>query len=504
MARRAQAVVVAVSALFAWATPAQATVTSWGGFGDAEGLFNHPWDLALDGAGHVYVMDSGNFRVQKFTTSGAFLEAWGGEGSGDGEFAFDTHSLAVGPSGDVYVADSQASRIQQFDSDGTFVRDWGTSGAGDAQFSGGDLDVTVDSAGRVVVGDINNRRVQVFAADGAFVRAWGTAGTGDGQFSGVWPMSLATDADDRVYVYAGGRIQAFSIDGQFLRKWGRFGAGPGEFTDIVGLAVAPSGDIYASDGGTGRLFKFRPDGTLIFGAAATCPPGGMCAQWYGLDVGDAIYGADWQTSRIHRFSDADVQAGGVTPPTGGGGPGSGCAQPPAGPIGVSINHGARYTNKPRVRLRLVWPRCSATVLVSNDGGFGAARSLGVAANLKWRLDSSGPERLPKTVYVRFDGTAVNYTDDIILDETAPVVSSARLMSTPAAATAARTYRIRLRAKDRTSGVARVQTAARRGGPSAARRYSTRLRVRATRAPRFVRVRDRAGNWSRWRSLASAG
>jgi hypothetical protein len=39
--------------------------------------------------------------------------------------------------------------------------------------------------------------------------------------------------------------------------------------------------------------------------------------------------------------------------------------------------------------------------VANDGGFAAGLPSPVVKELSWNLDSSGPERLPKTVYLRF-------------------------------------------------------------------------------------------------------
>ena len=59
---------------------------------------------------------------------------------------------------------------------------------------------------------------------------------------------------------------------------------------------------------------------------------------------------------------------------------------------------------------------------------GAATDDRTQPEIDWALDSSGPERLPKTVYVRFQIgplTSDNFTDDIILDERPPVVNSAR-------------------------------------------------------------------------------
>ena len=63
-----------------------------------------------------------------------------------------------------------------------------------------------------------------------------------------------------------------------------------------------------------------------------------------------------------------------------------------------------------------------------------------------------------------------------------------------------TYRVRVRAKDATSGVAKVQFARSKRHPSALAKFERINRYKGTGAPKYVRVRDRAGNFSRWRSI----
>jgi hypothetical protein len=183
--------------------------------------------------------------------------------------------------------------------------------------------------------------------------------------------------------------------------------------------------------------------------------------------------------------------------------------PPPGPLGISINRGAQFTNDANVSLAAVWPVLASTMLVANDGGFGVAGRFPLAAERPWTLDSSGPERLPKTVYVRFDDSSQTFTDDIILDETAPTIASAttaptRPTTAVAAATRRRTYRVRVDARDTTSGVEGLQITSNRRRPGRLREFPRRARVRrtirfTTRSRRiYVRARDAAGNDSRWR------
>ncbi|MBL0748487.1 outer membrane protein assembly factor BamB family protein [Nocardioides baculatus] len=203
--------------------------------------------------------------------------------------------------------------------------------------------------------------------------------------------------------------------------------------------------------------------------------------------------------------------------------------PPLGEIGVSINNGDIATNDPEVRLSVVWPPFASHALVSNDGGFGAqggTTTLPLATSVPWTLRSSGAERLPKTMYVRFRGAGdpnVNYTDDIILDETVPSLQKAALSDIASARrsvetdewnprAAPRSYRIKVVGSDVASGISRVVVATKksvRGARTVTLRGRTRLGirkldktvvVRSIRPPRWVCVLDSAGNPSKWRRL----
>lgn len=190
--------------------------------------------------------------------------------------------------------------------------------------------------------------------------------------------------------------------------------------------------------------------------------------------------------------------------------------PPPGPVGVSINNGDLFTNDPDVRLDVVWPAYAKGANVSNDGGFKNAQTLPVAPEIPWKLTSAGPERLPKIVYLRFDHSTETFTDDIILDQTSPTISSAtvngRASTRRVSSLAARRIALRLRAKDGNSGVARIQVRrGRRGAPfynkrltrlnkPGIRRLSRRFRLPAKTGRLYVRVFDAAGNHSHWKRI----
>lgn len=93
------------------------------GWGSGNGEFNRPLDVTFDAAGNLYVSDSFNQRIQKFSAEGKFLLAWGDAGPNPGQLA--SPSGIEWHAGALYVADRDNSRIQVFDESGKLLSWWG-------------------------------------------------------------------------------------------------------------------------------------------------------------------------------------------------------------------------------------------------------------------------------------------------------------------------------------------------------------------------------------------
>ena len=72
--------------------------------GGSDKQFNYPRGVAADSTGNIYVTDSGNCRIQKFTSAGVFLTKWGSEGNADGQFS-SPDGVAIDSADNVYIAD---------------------------------------------------------------------------------------------------------------------------------------------------------------------------------------------------------------------------------------------------------------------------------------------------------------------------------------------------------------------------------------------------------------
>jgi len=247
-------------------SPSGELLNSWGSFSGTEnetiptGTFNEPWGIDVGPEGNVYVADTWNHRIQKFTPQGDFLLSWGHFGQRETPDAFwGPRDVAVDPNGHVYVTDTGNKRIAIFDADGKFVDEFGEAGLGDGQFDE-PVGLAVDESGNLYVADTWNQRVQVFTPDEQgiarnFMTSWDVAGW-YGQSLDNKPYLTA--AGGQVYVTdpEGTRILVFSTQGEIQYYWGTFGTGQDQFNLPTGITVSQEDGLWVSDTKNNRLMHF--------------------------------------------------------------------------------------------------------------------------------------------------------------------------------------------------------------------------------------------------------
>jgi hypothetical protein len=184
---------------------------------------SRPSGVAVDAAGNLYIADWGDSRVRKVSTSGTITTV-AGDGtpgfSGDGGPATNASlrvpsGVAVDAAGNLYIVDTGNSRVRKVSPSGTITT---VAGSGTYGFSGdggqatdADLSsptgVAVDAAGNLYITDQGNQRVRKVSTTGTITTVAGDGTTG---FSGEGgpatnaslnlPSGVAVDAAGNLYI----------------------------------------------------------------------------------------------------------------------------------------------------------------------------------------------------------------------------------------------------------------------------------------------------------------
>jgi len=238
-----------------------------GGKGFGKGQFDFPRGLAVDAAGNVFVADTNNHRLQKFSITGDFVAIMGGQGHDDGEFQ-EPNGLAIDSKGNIYVADVSNQRVQKLAPDGSFLARWTGPDSGFY----GPRDICIGANDVVYVVDQGHSRIVKLDENGAVLAVWGSEGSGDGQFAE--PTSVAVDDKaGKVYVAdrRNKRIQVFDVNGKFLSKWAveEWQTTGWAFQDLT--IDSGAGRLYATSPATDEILVFDLDGRRV-GSMKPRPP----------------------------------------------------------------------------------------------------------------------------------------------------------------------------------------------------------------------------------------
>lgn len=301
---------------------------SYGTLRTANGIFSNAASVAVNQAnGDIYVSDSFNHRIQRFNSSGTWIENYGyndGQGGPDGfgsiylfyNFLFPKQ-IAVDGQSRLYVTDFGNSRVvrkygsSRFDFElvaGTAIVDnpWG---------------VAVDTDNETVyISDWGDNKIKV-VKNQTLLREWGGTGSGDGQF--ICP------ADIKIGVYKGqkaifvvdsknSRVQVFKPDGTFLGKIGEPTVDPIQYYEEghaagmlflpLGIAIDANNNIIVSDTSHKRMQKFDSNGNFVaeWGTMSNTP--GNFFSPMGCDINKntgRLYVTDGVLQRLQFFDPAN-------------------------------------------------------------------------------------------------------------------------------------------------------------------------------------------------------
>lgn len=283
--------------------------------GSQPGQFQAPRGIAFAPDGSMYVADSRNHRIQRFSTDGQLMNSWGSfadvaQGNAPGGTFNEPWGIAVAPDGSVFVADTWNYRIQKFTAGGQFVTMWGYFGqkeTPDAFY--GPRDIAFDSQGRVYVTDTGNKRIVIFDQNGGFIAQFGVAGFDPGQFDEQ--VGLAINADNEIFITDtwNQRVQVFIFDdttqqGIYLRSWDIYGWEGQSVENKPYIAVDDLGHVFITDPENFRVLEFNGTGEFIRGWGGYSPSSDGFGLPSGIEV-DAegqVWVSDAGNNTLLRFT----------------------------------------------------------------------------------------------------------------------------------------------------------------------------------------------------------
>lgn len=287
-------------------TPVAEFMLEWGDSGARDGEFDQPIGIAIDDEGFIYISDSGNNRIQKFSEFGELYSKWGDGGSE--ETALETPMHITSDGENVYVTEYDTDRVQKFSPDHS-----STGSFGKTVHKNSSLDapsgVAIDGSGNVYVAGFYNGTVKKYSPSGEFLIEIGTPGKKDeGKLN--YPTDVALGVDGNVYVADAynNRVQVFTPGGEFITKWGDTPvlgnkSEEGSFNVAAGLDIDSEGRVFVADFYNHRIQVFDRDGIILttFGTQGNGEIEFERPTDVAIDSNGYIYVVDWGNDRVQKL-----------------------------------------------------------------------------------------------------------------------------------------------------------------------------------------------------------
>ncbi|MES9970899.1 MAG: NHL repeat-containing protein [Candidatus Thiodiazotropha sp.] len=265
--------------------------------GESAGGMIMPTDIAIGNDQRVYIVDSGNNRIQVYADNGSYLFSFGSKGSGKQQLNSPV-GITTTDNGRVLVADRGNKRIQIFNSEGGFLKSIPTV-VGKSTIT--PVDVATDQNGEriLVTASGPHHRILLFNRRGEVTGVWGKPGNNQGEFR--YPATIAVSNEHETYVVDvfNTRVQVLDQKGNFLVSVGSWGVSPGHLFRPKGVAIENDGQILVSDSYLGVVQLYNNDTRFhaVLGVngdiARFDTPAGM-----DVDKQDRVYIAEVMSNRV--------------------------------------------------------------------------------------------------------------------------------------------------------------------------------------------------------------
>ncbi|MFI5345387.1 MAG: 6-bladed beta-propeller [Elusimicrobiota bacterium] len=188
----------------------QANIGESTGFFDSkkkEGRMIHPNGVAINDDGTVYVADTGNQRIDAFSPEGVFVFSIGPK---VGNYTLqEPVALAWDKAGFLYFVDKGLKKVFKCEPSGAFLAAWGEEGSGPGQFQA-PVSIAYDGQNYLYTLDAELKRVSVHTKDGKWLTDFFAGGKADREL--LEPAAVAIQDQKLVVADKGkGRILSFDL-----------------------------------------------------------------------------------------------------------------------------------------------------------------------------------------------------------------------------------------------------------------------------------------------------
>jgi sugar lactone lactonase YvrE len=207
---------------------------------------------------YVYIADKANDKVQRTNTSGVLDSEFGTSGSGTGELRAPA-GISMDSANQIYVVDSGNNRIQVFsESSGTYtnVTSIGSSGSGNVQFFT-PLDISIDTSDYLYIADNANGRVQILDDTYAYVNEI------DLEYN---PESVAIDEINGHIVICGeDKISIYDLITYSEITTITSNSSGGNNPNCISVRIDQNNDYLVADSVSGYIWKYSKDLVFLYG-----------------------------------------------------------------------------------------------------------------------------------------------------------------------------------------------------------------------------------------------
>ncbi len=259
--------------------------------GEGKKQFKDPNDIIIKDE-KVFILDSGNSRVQVLSTSGEYLY--------DFELDYYPTHLTFDKEGNIWITERDSGKIQVFSPEGKYLRTIGDKWhlpSGIYPFKGAMLLTSIEddvvnlisydgkvikvigeepdsptyfpqsisllSDGSIAVANSGTSSISIFDKDGNFIKKISEYGRAPGKLQ--YPLGICVNKDDEIAVLDTGShvVEVYDKDGKFLKTFGRYGGGKGKFIYPLSITTDSDKRYYVTDS-TCRVQVFDKDGKFLY------------------------------------------------------------------------------------------------------------------------------------------------------------------------------------------------------------------------------------------------